>query len=355
MAQHTPRVIKFLEEVTARYFKNDPDKFTELLSLLDSIPAEKTDCIVLFKTGAKKGTPCGKPCVSNQMCSTHFKKYQNNNEEKEEKEACNVLFKTGAKKGTPCGKSCVSNQMCSTHFKKSKENDTENKTVEMTSKKDEIKDKKSKKDKMKDKKEETQEETQEEMQEEIKDKKEDKKAEMKDEIKDKKSKKDKKAEMKDKDEMKDKKDEMNKDDSKETCGFLLKSGEKKGNPCGKVRCEGNEWCAIHTKSKAADKKKDEKEQEKVTFCKATLKNGLSCDSKSNGEQFCKTHAKTENKEKDRTLRVKRDGEYYLIKGTNVMFDMAHQCIIGYKRDNDYIFEENKETVEMCKQYDLSFK
>ena len=61
-------------------------------------------------------------------------------------------------------------------------------------------------------------------------------------------------------------------------------------------------------------------------------------------------------EKDKlTLRIKRDGENYLIKGTNVMFDMTTQTIIGYKKDGSYILEENDETKEACASYKLKFK
>jgi hypothetical protein len=239
MTQRTPRMIRFLEEVNTRYFNSDPQQLEQLFSLLDSISEEKSTCTVLFKSGIKKGTPCGKPCVSNQMCTTHLKKHKEDEPKKKDKE------------------------------EKKKEN---------------------------------------------------------------------------------------------TCEFPLKSGANKGKPCGKVRSDGCEWCSIHTKSKAAEKKKEEEEEpeEKITFCQAKLKNGSSCTSKSNGEQFCKTHTKSQaktNHEEDskHTLRVKRDGERYLIKGTNVMFDMTTQCIIGFKRGDDYVLEENEETKEMCERYKLSFE
>jgi hypothetical protein len=270
MTHRTPRIDRFLNEVNKRYFNNDPKHLEELFSVYDSIPEEKNTCIVLMKSGPKKGTACGKACVTNQMCGLHSK-----NESKNEKK-------------------------------------------------------------------EVQKEVQKEDTEEIKE-----------EMKEKKPKKSKK-EIKES-------DETSEETDKETkhCEFLLKTGANKGNMCGKKKSDDCEWCPIHMKSKQAEKKKEEKKQEpeeKITFCQAQLKNGSSCTNKTNGETFCKTHIKSKPEEDTKhTLRVKRDGERYLIKGSNVMFDLTRQCIIGFKRGDEYVLEENDETKEMCERYKLSFE
>lgn len=271
MTHRTPRIDRFLNEVNKRYFNNDPKHLEELFSVYDSIPEEKNTCIVLMKSGPKKGTACGKACVANQMCGLHSK-----NESKNEK-------------------------------KEVQKEDTE----EI---KEKEKPKKSKKDSHKDS-EETHKESEDNVSEET-------------------------------------------DKEKKHCEFLLKTGANKGNQCGKKKSDDCEWCPIHMKSKQAEKKKEEKKQEpeeKITFCQAQLKNGSSCTNKTNGETLCKTHAKSKPEEDTKQLRVKRDGERYLIKGTNVMFDLTRQCIIGFKRGEEYVLEENEETKEMCERYKLSFE
>lgn len=266
----TPRMMKFITEVNKIYFNEDQENMNKLLQLLDSMEEESKTCVVCMKSGAKKGQPCGKPTVSNNMCGTHLKSY-----EKEDK------------KETDENKT-----------KKSKKEDKEN------------------------------------------------------------SENDEKENI-----------------SEHTCTMVLKSGKNKGNACGK-KCDSTMLCALHSKSKEKVKKEEKDDEKKENedqgqdkedtenkICKGTLKNGMACSKKVSEGDMCKIHMKEKEKEKEPvvdekdklTLRIKRDGENYLIKGTNVMFDMTTQTIIGYKKDGSYILEENDETKEACASYKLKFK
>jgi len=154
--------------------------------------------------------------------------------------------------------------------------------------------------------------------------------------------------------------------NKTLCTFALKSGDNIGKECGRICTDGNIMCAVHIRSTEADKKKNEtvkKEKKEPVFCTGMLKNNAACTNKAvEGTTTCKMHkVKKENNEtgkdapENKTLRLKRDGERYLVKGTNVLFDMTRQCIIGYKKDDEYIFEENAETKEICHSYALPFE
>ncbi len=287
MSHRTPRMLCFIEKVNKTYFNSDPVHMEQLLAILDSIaPDTETTCIVCFKSGAKKGQPCGKPSVSRNMCLTHLKSSE----------------KTESKENTD-----------SDEKKESKEKTDKKEKKEKTEKKE-------------------------------------------------------KKESKEKTEKKEKNDTADdKKVSEPKCQVELKSGAKKGQPCGKKCAASSTMCAIHSKSNPEVPENDNKspptdETKQIKFCNGFLKNGTACTSKATVGDTCKIHAKepkSEQEHKDdkpkNTLRVKRDGDYYIIKETNVMFDMTRQCIIGYKNGTEYVFSENEETQKVGTLYKLSFQ
>jgi hypothetical protein len=326
--EHTPRMMAFIAKVTSIYFKDDQSKYNELVTILESIPKEAND----EKDDA----------IENKNIKTTDKnkniKTADKNVKTADKKTCTVLFKIGEKKGLMCGKTChaSSETMCSTHLKaqqkkeekseeKSKEKSEEKSseettgqpipkvktTVQTTLQATGLVDTKKKRVTVKQKKQEDRE-------------------------------------------------------KKTLCNFVLKSGDNIGKECGRVCAEDKILCAVHIRSTEADKKKQEtttkKEKKEPVYCTGMLKNNAACTNKAvDGTTTCKMHTKESVKKdandapENKTLRLKRDGERYLVKGTNVLFDITRQCIIGYKKDEQYIFEENNETKEICHSYALPFE
>jgi hypothetical protein len=92
-------------------------------------------------------------------------------------------------------------------------------------------------------------------------------------------------------------------EDEEKCSYLMKSGKKKGMPCGKVNC------STHKKE---HNEKEENKQKEVKHCPFTLKTGArkgqACDKTCADKEFCQTHSKMmtiqEQKEKKETDSVK---------------------------------------------------
>ena len=130
-----------------------------------------------------------------------------------------------------------------------------------------------------------------------------------------------------------------------TCISLLTSGKNKGKPCGK-KCIGDaETCSSHDKKPLV--KKNDKTSNK---CPIIVKHGVHagtrcCNPLENGSDSCSLH---------QTIRIRRSGSYFIVKNTNVLFDYDTQTIIGYKKEDAYIMEENEEVRTVCTRYDLEF-
>jgi hypothetical protein len=131
-----------------------------------------------------------------------------------------------------------------------------------------------------------------------------------------------------------------------TCTTILKNGKNKGKPCGKA-CE-DKYCSTHDSTSVKSMKPVPKSKT-TELCGMIIKHGKDkgslCTHVLDSNQSCIVHP---------PLRVTRYKNYFVIKGTNVLFDEVEQRVIGYKKGTDIIMEENKEVTLVCKQYDLEY-
>ena len=134
------------------------------------------------------------------------------------------------------------------------------------------------------------------------------------------------------------------EDEKKECKMILKSGSNKGKACGK-KTTGT-YCLMHDKKEKVEKsEKSEKTCQKT--CKVELENGNPCGSPCEGTKTsCEKHG---------TIRIKKFGSHFIIKGTSVLFDMETKNAIGYIKDGTCIFEENREVKEACATYHIEFQ
>jgi hypothetical protein len=132
---------------------------------------------------------------------------------------------------------------------------------------------------------------------------------------------------------------LKKEEEKMECKMILKSGSNKGKPCGK-KTTGN-YCSMHDKTE----KKPEKKSDKM--CQVELENGMPCGSP--------CEASKSSCEKHGTIRIKKFGTHFIIKGTTVLFDMETKNAIGYVKDGTCVFEENREVKEACATYHIEFQ
>jgi hypothetical protein len=55
------------------------------------------------------------------------------------------------------------------------------------------------------------------------------------------------------------------------------------------------------------------------------------------------------------IRVQLIKNQYVIKDTNLLFDLTEQVIIGYMKEDQLYFEMNEEVKKGCIHYDLEYK
>lgn len=82
--------------------------------------------------------------------------------------------------------------------------------------------------------------------------------------------------------------------------------------------------------------------EQIT-CHAIQRNGDRCNQPCVAGKTCQRH----------TLRMKPDGPYLRLYGTNVLLNQDHQ-VIGYRKNNVIHWSENQDVRNACEQYDLVF-
>jgi len=125
------------------------------------------------------------------------------------------------------------------------------------------------------------------------------------------------------------------DKKEETCKMVLKTGVNKGKTCGKKSV--GMYCTIH----------DKKEVKKEKTCNVEISNtgepcGKACES---GKETCSIHE---------TIRVKKFGNYYIIKDTNVLFNLETKSAIGYVNDGDCVFKQNEHVKQVCERFHIEF-
>lgn len=172
---------------------------------------------------------------------------------------------------------------------------------------------------------------------------------------------------------------------KSVCTFVMKSGSRKGEACGKGCMKNNTLCSLH-KEKPVEEKKDhievseEKEKDSSVVTESTT--GKTEDQKVKKVQkekpikekkdkvvsteACKSVFKTGDRigqvcgdttktcPHQKPIHIRKCGEWSVLTGTTVVFDKKRQVIIGYKQDDKHIFEENDEVRTACITYDLLF-
>jgi hypothetical protein len=174
--------------------------------------------------------------------------------------------------------------------------------------------------------------------------------------------------------------------SKETkvalCKVLIKSGARKGQACDKKCVEEKDACLLHSKEPKEPKEKKSKEKEpkekepkekepkeqkkteqlneekkpkepkeKVKMCGTELKYGPNAGQACNkscqkGTDACSEH---------QPIKIKRIGEHYIIKGTNVLFNMDNETAWGFiDSEKKIIRGKNEEVSRVCEQYNITF-
>jgi hypothetical protein len=63
------------------------------------------------------------------------------------------------------------------------------------------------------------------------------------------------------------------------------------------------------------------------------------------------HTKDKEQEEFDVIKI---GDYFVIKGTNVVINVDEYCVMGYLSNQTLIKEQNQEVVEVCSQYELPF-
>jgi hypothetical protein len=168
------------------------------------------------------------------------------------------------------------------------------------------------------------------------------------------------------------------------CKVIIKSGKRKGESCDKKCVAEKDVCVLHSKDK---KEKDDSktivekdtEKEKVTekqqpteqpkekatekpqpkekktkekkMCCVELKHG------SNKGQACNKSCQkgTDACADHQPIKIKRIGEHFIIKGTNVLFDMANETAWGFIDSEQKINRgKNEEVARVCEQYNITF-
>jgi len=166
------------------------------------------------------------------------------------------------------------------------------------------------------------------------------------------------------------------------CKVIIKSGKRKGESCDKKCVAEKDVCVLHSKKEPNEKehpkekepnekepkekiiekeqKKEkivEKEQpkEKKTkekkMCCVELKHG------SNKGQACNKSCQkgTDACADHQPIKIKRIGEHFIIKGTNVLFDMANETAWGFIDKEQKINRgKNDEVERVCEQYNITF-
>jgi hypothetical protein len=288
----------FIDAIDARFFSND-SKIEVLKQLWEESKTENTNsmtCQSILQKGKRKGEACGKPCKS-KFCPTHSK------ETKESKVIlCKVLIKSGARKGQACDKKCVDEkEACLLHSKESKEKESKEKEP----KENEPKEKEPKEKEPKEKEPKEKESKENESKEKKPKEKESKEKEsMEKELMEKKEvskeKKPKKTEQLS--EEKQKKEKKPKQEKVKMCGTELKYGPNKGQACNNSCQKGTDACGDH-----------------------------------------------------QPIKIKRIGEHYIIKGTNVLFNMDNETAWGFiDSEKKIIRGKNEEVSRVCEQYNITF-
>jgi len=164
---------------------------------------------------------------------------------------------------------------------------------------------------------------------------------------------------------------------KSLCTFIMKSGSRKGEACGKGCMKNNVLCSLHKEKPVEEKKDHVEDKEKNTSVVTDSTTGKMEEKKVQKVQKekkdkvvptepCKSVFKTGDRigqvcgdmtkscPHQKPIHIRKCGEWSILTGTTVVFDKKRQVIIGYKQDDKHIFEENDEVRTACITYDLLF-
>ena len=143
------------------------------------------------------------------------------------------------------------------------------------------------------------------------------------------------------------------------CKVIIKSGKRKGESCDKKCVAEKDVCLLHSKEKKEkvvekvvekEQPKEKKTKEKKMCC-TELKHG------SNKGQACNKSCQkgTDACADHQPIKIKRIGEHFIIKGTNVLFDMDNETAWGFIDSEQKINRgKNNEVERVCEQYNITF-
>lgn len=122
------------------------------------------------------------------------------------------------------------------------------------------------------------------------------------------------------------------------CTYVLTKGERKDKPCNKPSQHGK--CTLHSDKKVKPQLVPKKEP-----CMMFLRHGPQKNTRCK-KIDCLLH---------QPIRVKLIKTHYVIKDTNLLFDLTEQVIIGYLKEDQFYFESNEEVKKGCIHYDVEYK
>ena len=123
------------------------------------------------------------------------------------------------------------------------------------------------------------------------------------------------------------------------CTFILTRGDRKNKPCNKQSQNGK--CTLHSETKKVKPQPIVKKEPCMMFVRNGPRTGTRCK-----QIDCMLH---------QPIRVKKVNDYYIIKDTNLLFDLNEQLIIGYMKKDQFLFEYSKDVENGCIKYDLEYK
>ena len=122
------------------------------------------------------------------------------------------------------------------------------------------------------------------------------------------------------------------------CPILLQLGKRKSRPCHKPCLRNKLTCSQHANLHMCI------HEHCLHKCEE-------------GDNICEFHKKEDRKleEAQRVYPIIRwIDPFFIIKGTNIILDIDHHIIVGYKKDSSCISEETEEIKEACRNYSLRF-
>jgi hypothetical protein len=122
------------------------------------------------------------------------------------------------------------------------------------------------------------------------------------------------------------------------CSILLQSGSRKGRVCGMKCVNGKDTCFTHVSLHMCS----------IDACMRKC---------TEGETQCEYHRELERKTREQQRpfpAIRWNDPFYIIHGTDIIIDIAHHVIRGYKKEQSCVCEETDAVKDMCTLYQLNY-